>query len=249
MASSNEYEKHLISVKKEVCENMSKMQINEEDCEESTSSCNSNESSDESLKVPFKVGMWDLKQCDPKRCTGRKLMRLGMIDKLRMCAMFNGIVLTPVATESVSAKDYQIISKYGIAVVDCSWARLHDTPFGKLQHRKAKKNLRLLPYLVATNPVNYGQPSKLSCVEALAAAMYITGFRKYADLYILKFDWARSFIRVNQELLDGYANCKDGMEIVAYQNHYLDEQDYRRRSEESNTDSSDYGDDTTAQNQ
>jgi len=43
--------------------------------------------------------MWDLKQCDPKRCTGRKLMRLGMIDKLKLFAMFNGIVLSPVATE------------------------------------------------------------------------------------------------------------------------------------------------------
>lgn len=51
------------------------------------------------VEVPFKVGMWDLKQCDPKRCTGRKLMKLELIDKLGMSAMFNGIVLTPVATE------------------------------------------------------------------------------------------------------------------------------------------------------
>lgn len=61
------------------------------------------ETSDDSveIEVPFKVGMWDLKQCDPKRCTGRKLMRLEMIDKLEMAAMFNGIVLTPVATEVI----------------------------------------------------------------------------------------------------------------------------------------------------
>lgn len=62
------------------------------------------ETSDDSveIEVPFKVGMWDLKQCDPKRCTGRKLMRLEMIDKLGMSAIFNGIVLTPVATEVIT---------------------------------------------------------------------------------------------------------------------------------------------------
>lgn len=125
--------------------------------------------------------------------------------------------------KSVSANDYQIIAKYGVAVVDCSWARLHETPFHKLQHRKSKKNLRLLPYLVAANPVNYGHPSKLSCVEALAAAMYIAGFKEVGDLYMSKFNWGPTFIRLNQELLDGYAECKTGAEIVAFQNQYLDQ--------------------------
>lgn len=132
-------------------------------------------------------------------------------------------MLTFNAVQSVSAMDNQIIAKYGVAVVDCSWARLNDTPFHKLQHRKAKKNLRLLPYLVAANPVNYGHPSKLSCVEALAAAMYIAGFKAIGDLYMSKFNWGPTFIRLNQELLDGYANCKDGKEIVSFQNQYLDQ--------------------------
>ncbi|VVC39360.1 Hypothetical protein CINCED_3A021803 [Cinara cedri] len=208
-----------------LCETVSAVKINEEEDSEKNSSDNSSETSDESveIEVPFKVGMWDLKQCDPKRCTGRKLMRLKMIDKLGMLAKFNGIVLTPVANESVSAKDNPIIAKYGVAVVDCSWARLHDTPFHKLQHRTAKKNLRLLPYLVAANPVNYGHPLKLSCVEALAAVMYIADYKEIGDLYMSKFNWGPTFIRLNQELLDGYANCKDGKEVVAFQNQYLDQ--------------------------
>ena len=58
--------------------------------------------------------------------------------------------------------------------------------------------LYAVPYLIASNPTNYGKPWRLNCVEALAAAFYITGFDSYAEKLLGSFGWGGSFYKVNK---------------------------------------------------
>lgn len=168
---------------------------------------------------PFPLGMWDLEQCDPKKCTGRKLCRKGFVKTLKLQQKFNGVVLSPVGEKCVSRQDREIVLANGIAVVDCSWARLEDTPFSRMR----TNHPRLLPYLIATNPINYGRPCKLSCVEAFAATLYITGFKDLGAILMKRFKWGHTFYEVNGELLEKYYQCEDSGEVVAAQHRYLEE--------------------------
>ncbi|GLB45369.1 putative zn-finger domain-containing protein [Lyophyllum shimeji] len=119
----------------------------------------------------------------------------------------------------LSPADRDIVLKGGIAVVECSWARLDDVPFGKI----ASPHERLLPYLVATNPVNYGKPWRLNCVEALAAAFYITGFDEYARKLLSGFGWGGSFYEVNRTFFERYKSCGSADEISAMQDRIVEE--------------------------
>jgi len=103
--------------------------------------------------------------------------------------------------------------------VECSWARLDDVPFSKI----ASPHERLLPYLLATNPTNYGKPWRLNCVEALAATFYITGFVSYAEKLLSNFGWGASFYRVNRSFLEIYQMCETSADIDAAQQRIMDD--------------------------
>ncbi|OJA15453.1 hypothetical protein AZE42_02210 [Rhizopogon vesiculosus] len=163
------------------------------------------------IDVP--VAMWDFDHCDPRRCSGKKLARLGLITELRVGSRFRGIVVSPKATLVMSPADREIVGRDGVAVVECSWARLDDVPFSKI----ASPHERLLPYLIATNPTNYGKPWRLNCVEALAATFYIAGFDQHAETLLSAFGWGDSFWRVNSPYLGRYKTCASAEEVAAMQ--------------------------------
>ncbi len=133
-------------------------------------------------------------ECDRKKCTALKLARfnlLKIVPKIRG-RNYNAIFLNPFSTKIINDSDREIILKYGLIVVDCSWKKIFNFKNYNL------KNSRTLPPLIAANPVNYGKMEKLSSVEALAAALYITNFYAYADLILSKFSWGVEFKKLNK---------------------------------------------------
>ena len=161
--------------------------------------------------------MWDFAQCDPKRCTGARLAKRGLLRKMNLKQPFAGIVMSPQGRIAVSPADRHLVETLGISVIDCSWARLAEIPFRQMR----SGHHRLLPFLVAANTVNYGRPSKLSCAEAAAATLYICGRPAAAVALLNEFSWGPEFVRLNRELLDLYAGCADADEVVRKQNEWL----------------------------
>ncbi|RHY35102.1 hypothetical protein DYB32_000400 [Aphanomyces invadans] len=162
---------------------------------------------------PIALRMWDFQQCDSKRCTGRKLCRLGYVTSMKPGAHFRGIVLSPHGTKLVSREDLGIVESVGISVIDCSWARIQEMGIKQIN----SGTHRLLPFLVAANTVNYGKPHKLSCVEAIAATLYIDEAVQLMD----EFPWGMEFLKINADVLDAYAACESSDEVVAAQDAYL----------------------------
>lgn len=188
-------------------------------------------------RIGIPLAMWDFGQCDSSKCTGKKLSRLHMLSELRVTQGWNGLVLSPTGTRTVSPEDAEIVKANGVCVVDCSWAMLDQVPFAKLKGNET----RLLPYLVAANPVNYGKPFQLSCAEALAAALYITGFKEEAKTTMDCFRWGHSFLSLNGELLDKYSRCSDGKDVIRVQEEWLAMCEEEKRNNVSTA--TEYGDD------
>lgn len=128
------------------------------------------------------------------------------------------IVLNPFAEKAVSYEDHRYLSRRGIVGLDCSWNEVSKSK----KFFSLSKYHRSLPFLIATNPVNYGKPCILSTVEAIAATLYINRFKQEAQEMLQGFKWGHTFLELNHELLEAYSEVDTSEEVVEIQNNFLE---------------------------
>jgi pre-rRNA-processing protein TSR3 len=166
------------------------------------------------------VNVYHAGQCDPKKCTGTRLGRMRKAKIVRNMRHIprGAVVLNPVSEVAFSAADRDPVQKSGIVALDCSWKQAE-----KIFAASRAGAQRSLPYLLAANPINTYIPVKLSTAEALAAALYILGMKEEADDLLSVFKWGHSFITLNREWLDSYAECSTSSEVVKVQQEIMKE--------------------------
>lgn len=170
------------------------------------------------MPKPARIIVYHAGQCDPKKCTALKLKRHGMISLVSQIRRLprRAVVLNPFSKIAFSPADRQRMEKFGLAALDCSWKHAE-----KILVKYVRGTSRCLPILVAGNPVNFGKPTKLTTVEALAAALLIAGFKEEGINILSIFKWGHTFIELNNELLENYAKAKDSLEIVEMQSNLI----------------------------
>jgi len=169
----------------------------------------------------LKITVFHANECDKKKCTAYKMEKQNnskIVYNLNQIP-HGAIILNPFSEKSVSPEDKHIVEKRGVVGLDCSWNKVNlSAKFFDLT-----KYHRSLPFLIATSPVNYGKPCKLSTAEAIVATLHITGFKDKAKDIINGFKWGHTFIELNFELLEAYSDAKTSTEVVAIQNEFLEQ--------------------------
>jgi len=165
-----------------------------------------------------RITIYHAGQCDPKKCTALKLGHHEMarlVSQLRFLPK-RAVVLNPFSEVAFSPADRPRIEQFGLAALDCSWERAVEVLADRVRGTS-----RCLPFLVAGNPVNFGKPTKLSTVEALAAALHIAGHCDEALELLSLYKWGHTFVEINRDRLEKYASAKDSLEVVSFQKQFM----------------------------
>nr|MDO8116677.1 DUF367 family protein [Candidatus Sigynarchaeota archaeon] len=150
--------------------------------------------------ITVKLHVLHLDECDPKKCTAVKLKKFSLVrfHKSIRTVPIHSIKLNPYAEQVLSLADRDAILRAGLTVIDCSWKHAGDTFKGM----HLRNDRRLSTTFLASNPINYSMPGKLSSVEAFAAALIITGFFTDAEFLLSKFSWGHTFLELNRDRIE-----------------------------------------------
>ncbi len=172
----------------------------------------------QSVSVQIPVYISNFKTCNPKICTAVRVLKFKKAKPI-LIEQINPkhIVLTPFAEYALSPIDRERAKIHGLVGVDCSW---NDIEGG----RKAldKGTGRALPFLIAANPNNYGTPSKLSTLEAVASALYILGSEKQSRAMLSLVSWGNEFHKINEDYLKKYSEANDSSDVIKIQKKIMD---------------------------
>jgi pre-rRNA-processing protein TSR3 len=144
-------------------------------------------------------------QDDPKKCTAAKIVKFGLAQNIKKIGN-KALVLDPFSEKTLLPNDKSSINS--IIGIDCSW-NLANQVFSKKYNGIKRK----LPPLLAGNPVNYAKLNKLTTVEALAASLFILGFKVQCLELLDKFKWGHTFYDLNQNLLEEYSKLENEEQI------------------------------------
>ncbi len=170
------------------------------------------------MQTHVNVVVYNAKQDDPRKCSAAKLRRFGLVREVVQIRFLpkRAVVLNPFAEVAFSPSDRERMERYGLAALDCSWEHAE-----KVLLTHVRGTSRCLPVLIAGNPVNFGKATKLSTVEALAAALHIAGFEDEARKMLSIFKWGHTFLDLNHDWLESYKKARDSREIVELQERFF----------------------------
>ena len=165
-----------------------------------------------------------LAQDDPKKNTA---VRLSRRNELKLHERFNrlprrGIILEPLCGKVLGPEDHSLLLEDGGSLVglDCSWAQIEESVEQVMKRTKLKG--RMLPLLLAANPVNWGKPGKMTTAEAISASLYLVGREEHARRILSAFRWGEQFFILNKEPLEAYAAAESSKELVDLQFEFFD---------------------------
>ena len=165
-----------------------------------------------------------LAQDDPKKNTAVLASKRGdiMLHKNMKRLPKKGIILEPLCGKVLGPEDHELLTVRNGSLVglDCSWSQIESSVESVM--KKTRLTPRMLPLLLAANPVNWGKPGKLTTAEALAAALYIIGRKEQASNVLGAFRWGQRFFELNREPLDAYSLAKSSAELVELQFEFFD---------------------------